>query len=62
MKIDVFVKKVAIYHGVVEMTNERFKFYKSMTDDDIIKAMMFNGLSKEEDWALELFEDSEKKK
>ena len=57
MKVNVLVKKVAIYSGVVDMTKERFKSYKAMTNDDIIKAMMFNGLTKEEDWALELFEE-----
>ena len=57
MKVNVFVKKVAIYSGVVDMAKERFKLYKAMTNDDIIKAMMFNGLTKEEDWTLELFEE-----
>ena len=57
MKVNVFVKKVAIYSGVVDMTKERFKSYKAMTNYDIIKAMMFNGLTKEEDWTLELFEE-----
>ncbi len=63
MKIKVRIRKVMVYCGVVEMTEERFIDYKCIKDMDIISSMLMKRevACNRDDWNLECFEELKEK-
>ena len=57
MKVKVQIKNEIIFSGIVTIPEERFKEYKSLKNMDIISKMLMRGLSKNDSWALECFDE-----
>lgn len=57
MKVTVELKEVGIYSGVVEMTEEKFKWYKTLKDMHLISSILMKGLEHSEEWSIECFEE-----
>ena len=57
MKVKVQIKNVVIFSGLVTIPEERFQEYRSLKNMDIINKMLMRGLSKNDSWALECFDE-----